>query len=153
MSDGAGEPDGNDKLGRELGARMPHLLGRLARSLRASYSELGTSPGQYPVLAALATRPGQTVSELAGRSGVRLPSMTVMVGQMEAEGLVIKEADPGDRRVVRVALTDRGRELALAAMEARTRWFAARLAHLSSAEVAAIARAIPALEHLAGTEG
>lgn len=129
---------------------MPHLLGRLGKGLRSSYSDLGTSPGQFPVLSALVSRPGQTLSELAGREGVRLPSMTVMVGQMEADGLIRKESDPSDRRIVRVVLTDRGELLAHAAIAARARWFSARLEHLSRAEVRAIAEAIPALEHLAG---
>jgi DNA-binding MarR family transcriptional regulator len=128
------------------------VMSRLGRSLREVYTPIGVNLGQYPVLNSLLDHPGATVSELANRERVKLPSMTAVVNQMEAEGLAEKSQDPADRRCVRVVLTDRGREVAEAARVARIAWFAGRLDHLSKAEVAAISRALPALEHLVGVE-
>ncbi len=132
----------------ELGQRLPMVMSLLGRSLRHAYSPIGLNLGQYPVLNSLLERPNAMVSELAARERVKLPSMTAVINQLEADGLVAKEPDPGDRRCVRVNLTSHGQEVAEAARRARATWFLARLGHLSAAEVAAISRALPALEHL-----
>ncbi|MHB1499994.1 MAG: MarR family winged helix-turn-helix transcriptional regulator [Candidatus Dormibacteria bacterium] len=136
----------------ELGQRLPMVMSLLGRSLRHAYSPIGLNLGQYPVLNSLLERPNAMVSELAARERVKLPSMTAVINQLEADGLVAKQADPGDRRCVRVNLTGHGREVAEAARQARATWFLARLDHLSAAEVAAISRALPALEHLVHLE-
>ena len=132
----------------ELGQRLPMVMSLLGRSLRHAYTPIGVNLGQYPVLNSLLEHPESSVSELAARERVKLPSMTAVVNQMEADGLVAKQPDLNDRRCVRVNLTGRGREVAEAARLARAAWFAERLDHLSSAEVSAISRALPALEHL-----
>ncbi len=138
----------SDSVPSELGQRLPLIMSRLGRSLRHAYSPIGVNLGQFPVLTSLLDRPGATVSELATKERVKLPSMTAVITQMESDGLVIKAGDAEDRRCVRVALTEHGREVALAARAARVAWFAARLNHLSRSEVAAISRALGALEHL-----
>ena len=137
--------------GTQLSSRLPNIMSLLARQLRHAYGPLGVSPGWYPVLNSLLGQPAATASELAGRERVRLPSMTAIVNQMEADGLVTKAPDPLDRRCVRISLTPSGVEVARAAQSARSAWFAARLDHLSQAEVAAISQALSALEHLVET--
>ena len=144
----AGSPADLEAAGAELSQRLPTVMTLLARSLRHAYGPLGVSLGWYPVLNSLVGQPAATVSELANRERVRLPSMTAIVNQMEAEGLVTKGPDPADRRCVRIALTPAGVSAAQAARAARTEWFATRLDQLSASEVAAISRALPALEHL-----
>lgn len=141
-----------EEVGAELGERLPAVMSRLGRGLRRAYGPLGPSPGHFPVLSFLLSTPQVTVSELASRERIRLPSMTAIVAQMEADGLVSKEVDEADRRCVRVSLTPQGEAMARTAVAARAEWFAARLSHLSRAEVAAIAKAVAALEHLAGVE-
>jgi DNA-binding MarR family transcriptional regulator len=54
------------------------------------------------------------VGALADVVGVSAPSATRMLGALGRRGLVERRADPGDRRVVRVALTAHGRELVAA---------------------------------------
>ena len=132
----------------ELSQRLPAVMTHLSRSLRLAYGSVGISLGQYPVLTSLIDQPAATISELAGRERVRLPSMTALVNQMEADGLVSKSADPDDRRRVRISLTPAGETAAQAARTARAEWFSMRLEHLSESEVEAIRRALPALEHL-----
>ncbi len=141
-------PEGLEVTSSELGQRLPLVMTLLGRSLRHAYTPIGVNLGQYPVLNSLLEHPDSSVSELAARERVKLPSMTAVVHQMESDGLVAKQADFSDRRCVRISLTPRGREVAEAARRARASWFAERLNHLSRAEVAAISRALPALEHL-----
>ncbi len=57
---------------------------------------------------------GCTVSELAAASLVTASTMTIAVNRLEAKKLVERVRDAGDRRVVRVILTDAGRSIAYA---------------------------------------
>ena len=52
----------------------------------------------------------QRVTELAAAERVAQPTMTGLIGRLEADGLVRKTADPADARAVRVELTDAGRD-------------------------------------------
>ncbi|MGB6770578.1 MAG: MarR family transcriptional regulator [Candidatus Dormiibacterota bacterium] len=136
----------------ELAQRLPTVLTRLNRRLRQMSGMLGVPPGHYPVLASLLEQSPATVSTLAAAEHVRVPSMTALLGQLETEGLITKEVDASDRRFVRVSLTRHGASVARAAAQVRGDWFAQRLSHLTRAEVDALARALPVLEHLIGAE-
>jgi DNA-binding MarR family transcriptional regulator len=52
-----------------------------------------------------------TQSQLANKIGVQLQTIHKMIRRMEKAGLVIKYEDDQDRRVSRVQLTPKGREL------------------------------------------
>ena len=71
----------------------------------------GVRAGQQIVLEALWREDGLTPGELARRIGVETPTVVRGVGRMEAAGLVVRRDDPREGRLVRVYLTDRGREL------------------------------------------
>src|SRR3954471_7097499 len=58
----------------------------------------------------LATAGPQRITELADWESVAQPTMTTLVGRLEAQGLVRRGPDPGDRRAVLVAVTTRGEE-------------------------------------------
>jgi DNA-binding MarR family transcriptional regulator len=72
----------------------------------------GVRVGQQFVLEALWREDGLTPGELARRIGVETPTVVRGVGRMEASGLLKRRDDPDDGRLVRVWLTERGRELA-----------------------------------------
>jgi DNA-binding MarR family transcriptional regulator len=134
----------------ELAVKLPTVLSRLHRRLRQTYEPLGVPAAYYPVLMSLLDRISATVSELAAAEQVRVPSMTTLLVQMEADGLIQKEVDPSDHRFIRVSLNPRGALVAQAARRDRGAWFAQRLNHLSAPEISALERALPALEHLVG---
>lgn len=136
----------------ELAAKLPTVLTHLSRRLRQTSGPLGVPPGHYPVLISLLDHSPATVSQLAAAEQVRVPSMTALLGQLEAERLIHKEVDSSDRRFVQVSLTSHGTAVAKAARQLRGAWFAQRLSHLSAREIAALERALPALEHLIGVE-
>ncbi|HUY55524.1 MAG TPA: MarR family transcriptional regulator [Candidatus Nanopelagicaceae bacterium] len=136
----------------ELATELPTVLTRLNRRLRQTSGPLGVPPGHYPVLVALLDHSPATVTQLAAAEHVRVPSMTVLLGQLEAEGLIQKKVDGIDRRFVQVSLTRQGIAIARAARQLRGAWFAQRLSHLSAREITALQRALPALEHLIGVE-
>lgn len=91
------------------------MLATLSRGIKArvdaALSQHGVRVGQEFVLRELWREDGLTPGELAKRIGVETPTVTRAVQRMEAAGLARREPDPEDARLVRVRLTERGREL------------------------------------------
>ena len=77
---------------------------------------------------------GLKMSELSQRLMVTGGNVTGLTDQLEREGLVVRESDPGDRRAYSVKLTPAGRRLfdRMAAMHER--WVIELFAGLESAE-------------------
>jgi DNA-binding MarR family transcriptional regulator len=63
---------------------------------------------QFHLLTAIQARGSMTVSELAALLGVSPPSATAIIDRMEKHGLVGRERDARDRRVVHVRIRERG---------------------------------------------
>ena len=77
---------------------------------------LGMSFGRSRALRRLAQRP-MSMRELADVLGIDPPNATVVVDDLEAQGLVRRRAHPTDRRAKVVEVTRKGRELARRADE------------------------------------
>ncbi len=126
-------------------ALRPAVL-RLSRRLRRMRdTSLGLGPNQVSAMGVLFAQP-LPIGVLAEREGMRPPSMTKVVNALEAEGMVVREPDPNDRRCSVVRLTDAGREVIVADRRRRDAWLAVRLAELSGEERDLLRRAIPVLE-------
>lgn len=84
---------------------------RLYRAAQAgSLSELGLHAGQDVLLWHLGQQPdGMLISEIAGRLGVEQPTVTRSLNRLADGGWFVREAVPGDRRAIRIRLTDKGR--------------------------------------------
>ncbi|HEU0239381.1 MAG TPA: MarR family transcriptional regulator [Micromonosporaceae bacterium] len=91
------------------------VLARLSRVLEAVDSGL-TLP-QYRVLAVI-SHGGVRSARLAERLAVRRPTLTAIADGLVAAGYAARESDPGDRRVVRLHVTEAGREALRRADEA-----------------------------------
>jgi DNA-binding MarR family transcriptional regulator len=75
-------------------------------------SALGLFPGQEQVLQALSEVDAMTMGELADLLRVKPPTASKTVARLSAQGLVSRQAEPGDARVVRVRLTAEGAQRA-----------------------------------------
>jgi DNA-binding MarR family transcriptional regulator len=67
--------------------------------------------GQQFILRCLWTEDGLPPGEIARRLGLATPTVTRAATRMEAAGLLRREPHPGDRRLVSLRLTERGRSL------------------------------------------
>jgi DNA-binding MarR family transcriptional regulator len=90
----------------QLVATLPRRISHLSRVL---YRTRGSTlpRGMRSVVFTLAFGP-LGISEIAREEGIGQPAATRMVARLEALGLVRRERSVADRRVVIVALTDRG---------------------------------------------
>ncbi len=78
--------------------------------------------------------------------------MTVLVKVLEQSGLVERRGDPNDKRVALVAVTEAGAAYVHGRRRAGADAFVRLIDKLPEDEIAALAAAIPALEHLRALE-
>jgi len=87
----------------------------LERFKAAGFPEIKGSFGS--VLLPLFDEDGLRIGEIGRRARLSKPSMTALIAQCEAAGLVRRERDPADGRAFRVVLTDNGRRFKRVAEE------------------------------------
>ncbi len=94
--------------------RPAHLINRVARLMtrvgESRMKPLGFSPGQLPVLGALARQGPLSQKALAEGGKIEQPSMAQMLARMERDGLVTRRPDPDDGRASLYSLTDKARD-------------------------------------------
>jgi DNA-binding MarR family transcriptional regulator len=115
--------------------------------LEQGLAGVGLSSPKHAVLSQLA-RAGEplTLSELASRVCCVRSNMTQLVDRLEAEGLVRRIDDSGDRRVVRAAITPLGQEREAAGADQIRRIQSEFAAGLREGDRAALERALAALK-------
>ncbi|MGF7168632.1 DNA-binding MarR family transcriptional regulator [Sphingobium xanthum] len=82
------------------------------RLYKSVLDDLGLTYPQYLVIVALLHRDRQAVSELGDALFLESNTLTPLIKRLEAAGLVTRQRDSADERVVRVSLTAQGRGLA-----------------------------------------
>lgn len=92
------------------------------------------SPAQYDVLAQLHEAPGVSQQELAERLMVTKGNVCTLIDRMEKRGLVERRADPEDRRLHPLYLTEIGEGIATKAVPAYAQFVREHLSVLSPEE-------------------
>jgi DNA-binding MarR family transcriptional regulator len=87
----------------------------------------GLSPQQYRMLKLIGAG-GERSARLAEQLAVAKPTLTATADGLVAAGLAQREAEPGDRRVVRLRLTEAGVAAVARADAAYAEWFGGLLA-------------------------
>ena len=108
--------------------------------------------GQYRLLSLLYGADRLTSHQLAEQMDVSAPTVSTMVRSLVDEGLVERERDADDQRVVRLTITDIGRRTVEDERRAWRDVFLARFTQLSDLDQQAIIDAVPALERLLATD-
>jgi DNA-binding MarR family transcriptional regulator len=107
-------PD-TDLTGPRAGWRLGQLVKRLDQLLAADKSEVlrkfDLTMPQYSTLAALAASTGMSGAQLARASGVTPQTMAIILGNLEAKGLVDRTPSPLHPKVLVTKLTREGRAL------------------------------------------
>lgn len=125
-----------------------HLLRRLRRVDEAS----GLSGPAAAALSVLVFSGAQRMGDLARIEQVRPPTMTRVVRELTARGLVRTISDAADRRVLRVEATSKGHAVMHRGRSRRVHVLSAALRTLDGKEIAALDRAVAALERIVRRE-
>jgi len=140
-----------DEAHARLIETLPHLFRRLVVSMPNEVEGLAkVTTEQFGVLNHVLERGPVSMSELAVARNVALNTATSLVDRLVVARLVERRGDPSDRRVVRVAITPRGRTLVERLRSIRGEAIRRLLDELSDQEIAEILAAMPALARLAG---
>jgi DNA-binding MarR family transcriptional regulator len=149
----SGGQDGRDgQAERPLAAGVAAAIERLIGLFRSLSPPNGLSLTAAATLATLERSGPSRLTALAVREGVTQPAMTQLIGRLQESGLVNRDADPADGRVVKVRLTDEGRAMLARRRAVRAERLAEILARLSPEEQAALRAALPAMDALANAQ-
>jgi DNA-binding MarR family transcriptional regulator len=121
----------SDAQDEERASRVVMILLRLFRALERVDTDL--TPQQYRILK-LAGAGGERSARLAERLAVAKPTLTAIADGLVAAGYARRETEPGDRRVVRLCLTESGHAAVGRADAAYGQWLDQVLAQASAPE-------------------
>jgi DNA-binding MarR family transcriptional regulator len=138
--------DGPDRT-----AEIRQGVTRLARRLRAERSPSGLSAGKISVLAYLARHSPVTAGDLAAAGSQQPQSLTRMLAELAAAGLLVRSRSQADRRQVLLEITDTGRAALHHDIAGRDAWLSAALAGLTETEQEMLRLAARLMERLAET--
>jgi len=131
---------------------LTELVTRLRRVLRASirteYPWESLPMAQVELLQRLREQPGLRLNDLAARHRLANNTVSMLVRQLVAAGLVTRTIDPDDRRAVSLELTGSGQQMLTDWQTAHERRLAGALSRLPAADQRTISAALPALSRL-----
>ena len=131
----------------ELASRLRLAITRTARRLRQTAgADLG--PSQLAALATIERHGPLAPGEVAEREGIKPPTATRILANLERAGLVARVTDPSDRRSSILTVTGDGRGLLRRLRARKTAYLAQRLRDLPADDVAALTRAADVLERM-----
>ena len=81
------------------------------KKLQDALEKLDLTPPQFYVLATIGYAGGLPFGEIGEKMMVTVSNLTGIVDRLEEKGLVARERDVHDRRVIRVRLTEKGSKL------------------------------------------
>ena len=125
---------------------------RLLRRVRVADNASGLSAPKLSALSVLTFGGAMSLSALAKAEQVRAPTMSKLVADLEAEGLIAKRADREDRRGVRIEVTVKGRALMEEGRRRRLLLIKQRLAKLTAAEQRSLAAAADLILRIAAED-
>lgn len=98
----------------DLAAELFAVVGRFRRQLRRATGSSfpGVTEAQAELLRLVGRQPGISVGEAAAELGLAPNTASTLVSKLSADGLLTRTADPDDRRVGRLRLTEHAQRIA-----------------------------------------
>jgi len=119
------------------------------RRVRRYDAQSGLSPARLSALSVVVFGGPVTLTQLAAAEQVSPPTMTRIVAGLERAGLIARQTEPRDRRVVWLRPTAKGSKVLQEGRRRRVAALAGDLARLSARDLAVLARAADVLERVA----
>jgi DNA-binding MarR family transcriptional regulator len=132
-------------------ARLRVAIARLSRRLR-KHELAGLTPTQLSALATIDHAGPVRLGDLAAAERIAPSTLTRLVSALEEFGYVQRCAVPGDARASTLAITDLGHAALERIRQETTSQLRESLLMLSPGQLADLAAALPALEHLADAD-
>ncbi len=129
--------------------RLHSAAVHLLRAVRRVDDAMGLGPAKASALSVLVFGGPRSAGALAAAEGVKPPSLTRVIRELERDGLIRRRIDKEDRRVATQTATARAKRVLVEGRSRRAALLADRLRRLSEVDRRDLAAALPALERLA----
>jgi DNA-binding MarR family transcriptional regulator len=127
-------------------------VGRFRRQIRRTaprgFDGAPLTESQAELLRLVGRQPGISVSRAAAELGLVANTASTLVTRLAADGLLIRDVDPDDRRVGRLRLSEPAQRLADASRTARRAALADVLDELDDHEIASLATGLAVLDKM-----
>ncbi len=133
--------------------RLRAVVGQVSRRLRGTQAGAGLTPSQISVLFTVVRAGEIRLSAVAEREGMNPTMVSRVAATLGDAGLIERDTDSLDRRTAFLRPTAAGRRLRERIHRERAQALARHVRDLSPAELKALWRALPVLEHLAESLG
>jgi DNA-binding MarR family transcriptional regulator len=143
-------PTGTEPAAPEIDvARLRSAIMRLSRRLR-KHDLADLTPTQLSALATVARDGPIKLGDLAAAERIAPSTLTRLVSALEDRGYLARGPVPGDARASMVSVTEAGTTVLMRIKRETTALLTDSLRGLPPDQLAALAAALPALEHLGG---
>ncbi len=132
----------------QMAAQLHSVSMRMLRVLRREDEEAGMSASRLSALSVIVFAGPISLADLAAAEHVRPPTMSRIVENLVQDGLVTRDTDPADRRMVRIAATDAGRTMLDDGRARRVHAISGRLEKLADSERRALSRGLELMERI-----
>lgn len=136
----------------EVATALHRAAIHLLRTVRIADDETGVSAPKLSALSVLTFGGAQSLTGLARAEQVTSATMSKLVSDLEADGLVAKRVDKEDRRGLRIEVTAKGRALMEEGRKRRLALLNTRIAKLTREERAQLAEASALMMRLAAEQ-
>ena len=119
----------------ELEKRLRHISGAIKQNGRKILNNYPITSPQFIALQWLMEEGNLTIGELSQKTGLAFSTTTDLVDRMEKNKLVKRIKDDKDRRVVRIEVLDKGREIIKEVIHKRQDFLGEVLDTFSSSQV------------------
>jgi len=134
--------------------RLLRTVGQVIKKRgREILAEFEITPPQFDALLILIQSGVLTIGELGEKMYLACSTATDLVDRMERNGLVVRERDTVDRRVIRLKVLPRGHHMLAEVMAARKRYLSDVLERVSPDETQAMILALTHFSELMTQEG
>lgn len=130
-----------------LADRLHSAAIHLLRRLRRTDPDTGVTAAQLSALSLLMGGP-KRLGDMAGGEQVKAPTMSRLVRDMEVAGLVTRERDESDSRVVWINWTPKGEQILMHGRRMRVEQLARQIGELSEEDRQALVKALAVLDKL-----
>ncbi|MBI3214293.1 MAG: MarR family transcriptional regulator [Mycobacterium sp.] len=138
----------------DLVTALLSTIGRFKRQIRRSaprgFDGAGLSEAQAELVRLVGRQPGISVSQAAAELGLAANTASTLVSKLSADGLLVRTADPTDRRVGRLQLAESAQRTADDSRNARRSALAGALERLDADELADLTAGLAVLTKLTG---
>lgn len=123
----------------------------VVRALSRELAALDLKVGQLDVMMNIFRHPGMSQHEVARKLLVGRSNITMLVPQLETQGLIRREGDPKDKRIIRLYLTDAGTGKLMEALKVYTRLLDKVMAQSTPAQCDALGDQMRRIEQMLDT--